>query len=133
MALHLMCEGCGKTVLGVTETLKPINGKNLCSQCAANPQQVSAFYCPACAMYFPYSAKKGNGWIELALYLLWIIPGVLYSIWRRTGNTSVCPKCNSANLIQASTETHVKCPDCAEPILKEARVCKHCGLRLLPG
>lgn len=29
-------------------------------------------------------------------------------------------------------KTHVKCPDCAELVLREARVCKHCGLRLTP-
>jgi hypothetical protein len=29
-------------------------------------------------------------------------------------------------------QTHVKCPDCRELVLKEARVCKHCGLRLVP-
>ena len=29
-------------------------------------------------------------------------------------------------------DTHVKCPDCRELILKEARVCKHCGFRLIP-
>jgi hypothetical protein len=28
--------------------------------------------------------------------------------------------------------THVKCPDCRELVLKEARVCKHCGCRLAP-
>lgn len=27
--------------------------------------------------------------------------------------------------------THDKCPDCGEWILKEARVCKHCGCRLV--
>lgn len=26
--------------------------------------------------------------------------------------------------------THGKCPQCAEPILKEARVCKHCGAQI---
>lgn len=29
--------------------------------------------------------------------------------------------------------THVKCPDCAELILIEAKVCKHCGCRLVAG
>lgn len=29
-------------------------------------------------------------------------------------------------------KTHVKCPDCAELVLKEAKVCKHCGTKLLP-
>jgi hypothetical protein len=28
-------------------------------------------------------------------------------------------------------QTHRKCPDCAELILKEARVCKHCGCKSL--
>lgn len=29
-------------------------------------------------------------------------------------------------------ETHVRCPDCAELVLNEAKVCKHCGCRLTP-
>lgn len=29
-------------------------------------------------------------------------------------------------------ETHVRCPDCKELVLKEARVCKHCGCKLVP-
>jgi hypothetical protein len=31
-----------------------------------------------------------------------------------------------------SPETHVRCPECQELILKGARVCKHCGTRLVP-
>lgn len=31
-----------------------------------------------------------------------------------------------------SPETHVKCPDCAELVRRDARVCKHCGCRLAP-
>lgn len=30
-------------------------------------------------------------------------------------------------------QTHVKCPDCAELVKKEARVCKHCGCKLVPS
>lgn len=29
-------------------------------------------------------------------------------------------------------ETHVKCPDCRELVLKDARKCKHCGCNLIP-
>lgn len=29
-------------------------------------------------------------------------------------------------------DTHVKCPDCAEPVLRDAKVCKHCGCKLIP-
>lgn len=33
---------------------------------------------------------------------------------------------------QPSPDTHVKCPDCRELVLAEARVCKHCGAALKP-
>jgi hypothetical protein len=29
-------------------------------------------------------------------------------------------------------DTHVRCPDCCELVLNEARVCKHCGAKLVP-
>lgn len=29
-------------------------------------------------------------------------------------------------------QTHVLCPDCKELVRKEARVCKHCGCKLVP-
>jgi hypothetical protein len=32
---------------------------------------------------------------------------------------------------KTSFETHVKCPDCRELILKDARKCKHCGCKLI--
>jgi len=28
--------------------------------------------------------------------------------------------------------THLKCPDCREFVLKDAKVCKHCGCKLTP-
>lgn len=31
-----------------------------------------------------------------------------------------------------STDTQVKCPDCRELVLKDARICKHCGCALVP-
>jgi hypothetical protein len=33
---------------------------------------------------------------------------------------------------EPNVETHVKCPDCRELILKDARKCKHCGCNLIP-
>lgn len=35
-------------------------------------------------------------------------------------------------LLKPSSKTHIKCPDCRELVLRDARVCKHCGLRLEP-
>lgn len=31
-----------------------------------------------------------------------------------------------------SPKTHVKCPDCRELVIKDARKCKHCGCTLIP-
>ena len=31
-----------------------------------------------------------------------------------------------------SQDTHKKCPDCAELVLQEAKVCKHCGAKFYP-
>jgi len=45
--------------------------------------------------------------------IVWLIVG-------RTGKTASGP---------ASAATNKKCPDCAEFVLCEARVCKHCGYR----
>jgi hypothetical protein len=32
---------------------------------------------------------------------------------------------------KSNDETHVKCPDCRELVLKDARKCKHCGSSLI--
>ena len=32
----------------------------------------------------------------------------------------------------ATPETHVRCPDCRELVLRDARKCKHCGTALIP-
>lgn len=34
--------------------------------------------------------------------------------------------------LRPTPKTHVKCPDCAELVKREARVCKHCGSKLAP-
>ena len=31
-----------------------------------------------------------------------------------------------------SPRTHVKCLDCRELVIKDARICKHCGCKLVP-
>lgn len=54
-----------------------------------------------------------------------------------------CPVCKGSSLTDKpepgqdglrapSPDTHVKCPDCRELVLKDARVCKHCGCKLMP-
>lgn len=43
----------------------------------------------------PYKKFAGNGAMELFLYLLFIIPGLLYSHWRSSSATLACPNCDT--------------------------------------
>jgi|GEM_PF-972236 len=47
----------------------------------------------------PKNAIKGNIAIELFLWLFFIIPGLIYSVWRSSSRHKVCPKCGNKNLI----------------------------------
>lgn len=63
----------------------------------------------------------------LNLLLGWTVLGWIVSlVWSCTGDVAVA---SAAPAVQ----THVKCPDCAELVLAEARVCKHCGRKLVPA
>ena len=60
----------------------------------------------------------------LNLVLGWTVVGWLWAvIWSATGNVE--PK-------GPTPATHVKCPDCRELVLHDAKVCKHCGCKLIP-
>lgn len=72
----------------------------------------------------------------LNLFLGWTVIGWLAAIiWsasevRQESSTN---KTAAASAEPAPTpETHVKCPDCAELVRKEAKICKHCGCKLVP-
>lgn len=47
----------------------------------------------------PKLFTKGSIFIELILWLLLIIPGLIYSIWRHTTRYKGCPKCHEPNMI----------------------------------
>lgn len=105
---------------------------------AINPD--GRYFCNPCGSRFNEPKMRGNGWIELILYVFaFIVGGVIYSIWRRSGQNKECPQCG-ARAFRLSTEgkphqelneqaglTRVPCPECLEPILAGARKCKHCG------
>ena len=50
---------------------------------------------------------------------------------KRFGDSSVILM-TSAGPVVATPETHVRCPDCREFVLRDARKCKHCGSALVP-
>jgi hypothetical protein len=102
MGLQTTCEACGQTCLGVFSALRKVDGRYLCKVCVSNPDAVDRYYCPTCAHFSPTARMKGNGWIELVLYLCYVIPGVIYSIWRRSGPRTVCALCSTTGAIPAA-------------------------------
>lgn len=77
---------------------------------------------PACVLA---AAAPGAG-AGVLLGLVLVVVGLLMRIAGRpaaTANVEAIP----------SPKTHVRCPDCAELVLREARVCKHCGCKLIPA
>ena len=56
--------------------------------------------CPNCG----YTGKaksitKGSILIELVLWLFFIIPGLIYSLWRLTTRHPACPQCGATNMV----------------------------------
>lgn len=57
-------------------------------------------YCPRCKYQGKAKrAMKGSFVIELVLWCFFIIPGVIYSLWRLTTKSKVCPDCGEDKLI----------------------------------
>ena len=98
----------------------------------------------------PIVSTKLNGCFLIVLLIFFIIPGLLYWVWAGTQKILTCPKCNAQNTLiplespegkrlvqgseagsqaqsQQASRDERPCPWCAEPILTEAKVCKHCG------
>ena len=58
------------------------------------------FICNACGYVGkPKITMEGNFVLELFLWLFFIIPGILYSIWRSSNQTKACPKCQNPTMV----------------------------------
>ena len=51
----------------------------------------------------PKQHTKGSIAIEILLWVMLILPGLIYSIWRLTSRQDVCPKCRNATMIPTDT------------------------------
>jgi len=65
--------------------------------------------------------RSGFGWFILACLISPLLAGLIVLLSSNLASTSG----------RSSPSTHVKCPDCKELILKDARVCRYCGCRLV--
>lgn len=57
-------------------------------------------YCLQCGLQGrPQRHTRGSLWIELVLWCLLIVPGLIYSIWRLSTRTWACASCASTALV----------------------------------
>lgn len=47
----------------------------------------------------PDQVTKGSIWIEVILWLCFLVPGLIYSFWRISTRHDVCQRCGSAELV----------------------------------
>ncbi len=47
----------------------------------------------------PKKFTKGSIWLELILWLSFLLPGLIYSIWRLASKYEGCPKCKASGMI----------------------------------
>ena len=73
------------------------------------------------AVFAARQGRSGFGWFVLAVLISPLLAGLL------------CLALGSKHApVGPTPETHVKCPDCRELVLCDARRCKHCGCGLIP-
>lgn len=51
----------------------------------------------------PKTFTPGSIWIEIVLWLFFIVPGLCYSLWRLISRKEICQQCGSATLIPTDT------------------------------
>lgn len=105
-------------------------------------------YCKTCGTDTIHLQPSTSHVLHLLLSVftlgIWII--VWFFVAQSNASQAKCTVCGSMKGLFGTTKkgrgaprtadatpaTHVLCPDCAEPIRREARVCKHCGCKLQP-
>lgn len=61
-------------------------------------------HCMSCGIDAePKTATRGSIWIELVLWLCFIVPGLIYSIWRMTTRYEQCPSCGGVTLVPTTS------------------------------
>jgi hypothetical protein len=78
----------------------------------------------AVGVYASKRGRSGFGWFLLS-FLISPLLGMIFCVASKD-----LSKAGTGS--EPSLATHVKCPACAEFVLPEAKVCKHCGHKLTP-
>lgn len=91
LLLCALCYGVYKAVVGLFGGRGKVSsqGSCVCSNCGSRGE--------------PATKTKGSTGLELVLWLCFIVPGLIYSIWRVTSREKVCPVCKATGLIPADS------------------------------
>lgn len=76
-------------VLTEAEKQKIEEGKYICTMCGHVGR--------------PKTITRGSFFIEIVLWLFFIIPGLIYTIWRLTTKGKTCPTCGNSSMIPLNT------------------------------
>jgi ribosomal protein L32 len=64
----------------------------------------TALVCTTCGhVGIPKTHTPGHFLIELALWLLLLVPGLLYSLWRLHARRQVCESCGGSTLVPTTS------------------------------
>lgn len=100
------CKHCGEFLDGRNnekeEKEQEKKSRNRYSQLVYYSNNIT-IHCPNCDYEgVPEKVLKGNWFIWFLLYWFMIIPGIVYSIWRRSGVTCKCPNCSN-NMLEITS------------------------------
>ena len=60
----------------------------------------TSMICPNCgAVGVPKTHTPGHFAIELLLWCFFLLPGLIYSVWRLAGRKKVCASCEAENMV----------------------------------
>ena len=59
-----------------------------------------SYYCKNCHYRGkPKTVTKGNFLLEVFLWLLFLMPGLIYSVWRFSTKYKACPNCGAPYMV----------------------------------
>ena|SRR3989338_5159025 len=66
--------------------------------------------CMSCGFVgFPKAVVKGSILVEIFLWILFLLPGIIYSVWRSSSRHQVCPSCgNDKSLVPVDSPNGIR-------------------------